>query len=85
VGLLAGLLASDGPSIATEPTGKATMRHDNCDSTVPVQLCRGKVPACQCQIAHDGDAPQPKCVYRCHVCRLELTLDETTRKLILVE
>jgi hypothetical protein len=37
-----------------------------------------KCPACQTQI---GDAPEPKRVYRCHVCRLELTLDETTHKL----
>ena len=42
-----------------------------------------KCPACQTQIAHNGDAPEPKRVYRCHVCRLELTLDETTQKLTL--
>jgi DNA-directed RNA polymerase subunit RPC12/RpoP len=40
-----------------------------------------KCPACQTQIAHDGDMPEPKRVYRCHVCRLELVLDEATRKL----
>jgi hypothetical protein len=42
-----------------------------------------KCPACQTQIAHNGDAPAPKRVYRCHVCRLELILDETTQKLTL--
>jgi hypothetical protein len=42
-----------------------------------------KCPACQNQIAHYGDAPEPKRVYRCHVCHLELTLDETTQKLTL--
>ena len=42
-----------------------------------------KCPACQTQIAHNGDAPEPKRVYRCHVCRLELILDETTQKLTL--
>jgi hypothetical protein len=40
-----------------------------------------KCPACQTQIAHNGDMPEPKRVYRCHVCRLELILDETTHKL----
>jgi hypothetical protein len=43
-----------------------------------------KCPACQTPIAHNGDASEPKRVYRCHVCRLELTLDETTHKLTLV-
>jgi len=42
-----------------------------------------KCPACQTQIAHNGDAPEPKRVYRCHICRLELILDETTHKLTL--
>lgn len=40
-----------------------------------------KCPACQTQIAHDGDMPQPKRIYRCHICRLELVLDESTSKL----
>jgi len=40
-----------------------------------------KCPACQTPIAHDGDMPEPRRVYRCHVCRLELVLDESTRKL----
>jgi hypothetical protein len=41
-----------------------------------------KCPACQTQIRHDGDAPQPKQIYRCHVCRLELVVDEHTDVLI---
>jgi len=41
-----------------------------------------KCPACLTQIRHDGDAPQPRKVYRCHVCRLELVLDEDTQKLV---
>ena len=40
-----------------------------------------KCPACQTQIEHDGPAPQPKRIYRCHVCRLELVLDEDSSKL----
>jgi hypothetical protein len=41
-----------------------------------------KCPACLTQIRYDGDAPAPKRVYRCLVCRLELILDEKTRLLI---
>jgi hypothetical protein len=40
-----------------------------------------KCPACQTQINHEGDLPQSRRVYRCHVCRLELVLDGTTKKL----
>jgi len=40
-----------------------------------------KCPACQVQIRHDGDRPEPKRIYRCHICRLELLADETTGKL----
>jgi hypothetical protein len=40
-----------------------------------------KCPACQTQIRHDGDQPRPNQLYRCHVCRLELVLDEKTKKL----
>jgi hypothetical protein len=29
-------------------------------------------------------APQPGVIYRCHICRLELVLDERTKKLVLV-
>ena len=38
-----------------------------------------KCPACQTQIRHDGDRPERYRVYRCHVCRLELVLDESTQ------
>jgi hypothetical protein len=40
-----------------------------------------KCPACQTQINHDGDRPEFRRVYRCHVCRLELVLDAATDKL----
>ena len=40
-----------------------------------------KCPACQTQIRHDGDTPQLRQVYRCHICRLELVLDAETQKL----
>lgn len=40
-----------------------------------------KCPACQTQIAHDAGLPQPRRVYRCHVCRLELVFDEHEHKL----
>jgi len=40
-----------------------------------------KCPACQTQIAHEGDTPEPNRVYRGHVCRLELVLDDTTHRL----
>jgi hypothetical protein len=40
-----------------------------------------KCPVCDIQIAHDGDQPELQRVYRCHVCRLELLLDEPTHKL----
>ena len=42
-----------------------------------------KCPACQTEIRHDDDAPNPRQVYRCHVCRLELVLDGLTDKLTL--
>lgn len=35
-----------------------------------------KCPACQTQIEHDSPTPVPHRVYRCHVCRLELVLDD---------
>jgi hypothetical protein len=54
------------------------LRHSIAGAAMP-----WKCPACQTQIAHNGDAPEHKRVYRCHVCRLELTLDETTQKLTL--
>jgi hypothetical protein len=37
-----------------------------------------KCPACQTPLNHDGDTWQPGRVYRCHVCRLELVLDEAS-------
>ncbi len=37
-----------------------------------------KCPACETQMRHDGDRPEPNRVYRCHVCRLELVLDPET-------
>ncbi len=40
-----------------------------------------KCPACQIQIRHDGVGPEPNRIYRCHICRLELVLDEKTGKL----
>jgi hypothetical protein len=40
-----------------------------------------KCPACGIEITHDGDRPERTCVYRCHVCRLELVLDEPAEKL----
>ena len=41
-----------------------------------------KCPACQTQIRHDGDSPEPKRLYRCNVCRLELVLDDSTQRLV---
>jgi len=40
-----------------------------------------KCPACETQIRHDGDVPQANRVYRCHVCRLELTFDATSNRM----
>jgi hypothetical protein len=40
-----------------------------------------KCPACETQIRHDGDRPKPDTIYRCQVCRLELQLDDITKKL----
>lgn len=43
-----------------------------------------RCPACQLQIRHSEleERPQLGHVYRCHVCRLDLTLDAHTQKLI---
>jgi hypothetical protein len=42
-----------------------------------------RCPACLSVIRHDDLAlPHPRSVYRCHVCRLELTFDAITQKLI---
>jgi hypothetical protein len=42
----------------------------------------GKCPACQTQIRHEGPLPEVECIYRCHVCRLELVRDVNTGGLI---
>ncbi|HJZ72566.1 MAG TPA: hypothetical protein VKE51_12565 [Vicinamibacterales bacterium] len=44
-----------------------------------------KCPACHIQIRHSDaeERPRVKSVYRCHVCRLELILDEVTNRLVL--
>jgi hypothetical protein len=44
-----------------------------------------RCPACQTQIRHSDaeDRPRPHALYRCHICRLELQLDERTNKLAL--
>ena len=39
-----------------------------------------KCPACETAMRHDGMVPEANRVYRCHVCRLELVLDEATNK-----
>ena len=36
-----------------------------------------KCPACETQTEHEGEAPLPKKIYRCPVCRLERLLDES--------
>jgi len=40
-------------------------------------------PACSTQIRHSASetAPNAKTVYRCHVCRLELVVDEDEQKM----
>jgi hypothetical protein len=40
-----------------------------------------KCPACQTAIRYDGDMPTRRRVYRCHVCRLELVLDDRSEKM----
>ena len=44
-----------------------------------------KCPACSEQIRHavSDDRPRAGAVYRCHVCKLELMLDEPSGKLTL--
>jgi len=41
-------------------------------------------PACSIHIELEQDRPLPKKVYRCHVCRLELVVDESIDKLVAV-
>ena len=42
-----------------------------------------KCPACSAQIQHarSEDTPRRGAIYRCHICRLELVVDPSTRKL----
>jgi hypothetical protein len=40
-----------------------------------------KCPACETAIRHDGAGPAANRVYRCPVCRLELTLDPRTNEM----
>jgi hypothetical protein len=42
-----------------------------------------RCPACQIQIHHSDVEPKPRvsALYRCHICRMELTLDPKTDKL----
>jgi hypothetical protein len=42
-------------------------------------------PACHSEISHTTaeDLPRKGVIYRCHVCRLELTLDVKTNKLVI--
>lgn len=43
-------------------------------------------PACRLPIQHSESelAPRRKIVYRCHVCRLELVIDDSHSKLIVI-
>jgi hypothetical protein len=45
---------------------------------------RWKCPACGTPIRHNefDPAPQANTLYRCHICRLELVVDEKIDKLI---
>jgi hypothetical protein len=45
-----------------------------------------RCPACDIEIRHNeaDDRPRPGSVYRCHVCRLELTLDAEKDRLSVV-
>ena len=38
-------------------------------------------PACQQQVQHEPGLPRTDCVYRCPVCRLQMTFDLTTNKM----
>jgi hypothetical protein len=42
-----------------------------------------KCPACGIPISHNDAelAPRPGVLYRCHICRLELIVDERNQKL----
>jgi transposase-like protein len=45
-----------------------------------------RCPACELAIQHSEHEqhPRPGARYRCHICRLELTLDPTTNRLTVV-
>ena len=49
-----------------------------------VLLMPWKCPACSTQIRHEPseETPQPRFVYRCHVCHLELKLDINGERLV---
>lgn len=62
----------------------SVMRRDRCsidgDSFFwSASMQPWKCPACQTQIRHEGDIPERNRVYRCHVCHLELVVDESAR------
>jgi hypothetical protein len=40
-----------------------------------------KCPACGMSIQHREEMPRPGVVYRCHICRLELMVNDATGKL----
>jgi hypothetical protein len=42
-----------------------------------------RCPACELQIRHSEfeERPQLGQIYRCHICRLDLVVDDTTQKL----
>jgi DNA-directed RNA polymerase subunit RPC12/RpoP len=44
-----------------------------------------RCPACQSQIRHSPleERPRPAALYRCHMCRIELVLDDKTDRLTL--
>jgi len=44
---------------------------------------RWQCPACKTRITHHAheDAPRANVAYRCHVCKIDLTLDEKTNRL----
>jgi hypothetical protein len=42
-----------------------------------------KCPACQTELAKDGDFPRLNVIYRCSVCRLEFAFDDRARQLVL--
>ena len=41
----------------------------------------GKCPACRTEVQHPTDLPRTDRVYRCPVCRLQMTYDPVNRKM----